>query len=83
MAPTPAHEQQRLREPPDVPWKEKFWMRHPEANRDRAHSSGTDHRISRNHLLKRGGLRNGQKLGNLVLNMTLGRMLTLGFELDC
>ena len=47
------------------------------------HSSGTDHRISRNHLLKRGALRNRQKLGNLVLYMTLGSKLALCFKFDC
>ena len=47
------------------------------------HSSGTDHRISLNHLLKRGALRNRQKLGNLVLYMTLGSKLALCFKFDC
>ena len=45
------------------------------------HSSGTDHRISRNHLLKRGVLLNGQKLGNLVLYMTLGSVFALASSL--
>jgi len=39
-------------------------------------------RISRNDLLKRGGLLNGQKFCNLVLYMALGGMLTLSFQLD-
>ncbi len=44
---------------------------------------GIDHQISRNHLLKRGALLNGQKLGNLVLYMTLGSVLALCFKFDC
>ncbi len=39
--------------------------------------------ISHNHLLKRGALRNGQKLGNFVLYMTLGSVLALCFKFDC
>ncbi len=39
-------------------------------------------RIGRNHLLKRGGLLNGQKFCNLVLYMALGGMLTLSCQLD-